>query len=609
MNHLYVARAEALDRRLLLSAGTRDKSFGGDGVAEIDVFPGATETVIDVTPISGGKTLALVTSPDMPTRLARLTADGQLDPTFHADGIRTVGDVGSKMWRDRYSGRIAVTRATQSIGQNGSDLPGVVMLTAGGAVDASFQTNFSLPTGSGFSDLRHVAFQSDGKLVMGTGAGLRRLNPDGTLDTSFGMNGQFPASENSFLTTALHVDELDRIFVLQSVTTGPAKVYRLLADGQPDSSFGSDGAVEVDTPSGTEYIFAFTVTGTGQPVLVAPSGSLYDIAIDGSVVSERPALDILTGAHIWPTSNGELLTSAVLPSNAHGLARVTTDFSLDQNYGRLSIAEIPLTQGQGRRIVPPVAVFADGSFVFGRRETPLQFTDELSRFERFRGGRGRARPPGDAELIGSVLHVRGTSGDDHIDVSTVAADRAVDVRVNGFSAQFDSLDVSEVVVEGFDGHDDIRLPLNVGATVDAGSGNDSVRGRNTSRTIRGGPGDDFLVGSFRADFISGGDGNDTIDGDNSDDTLLGDLGNDLILGGVGNDRLEGAGGNDSLNGGAGADRLYGQNGNDTLNGGGGNDLLFGGPSSADNIIGGAGDNDRAADDDKDSYSTVEVLLS
>lgn len=153
-------------------------------------------------------------------------------------------------------------------------------------------------------------------------------------------------------------------------------------------------------------------------------------------------------------------------------------------------------------------------------------------------------------------------------------------------------------------------------TVLAGSGNDAVAVSGAGgappalTTVNLGDGDDKLQTFDDAPVsVDGGVGDDSIAGSKLADTLLGGLGRDTLSGLDGNDRLEGAGGNDSLNGGAGADRLHGQNGNDTLNGGGGNDLLFGGSSSTDTIIGGAGDNDRAADDDKDTYSTVEVLLS
>ena len=60
-----------------------------------------------------------------------------------------------------------------------------------------------------------------------------------------------------------------------------------------------------------------------------------------------------------------------------------------------------------------------------------------------------------------------------------------------------------------------------------------------------------------------------------------------INGGSGQDRLWGRNDNDRLNGGNSNDRLYGEQGNDTLNGGRNNDVLNGGAGD-DYVIGGNG---------------------
>ena len=65
---------------------------------------------------------------------------------------------------------------------------------------------------------------------------------------------------------------------------------------------------------------------------------------------------------------------------------------------------------------------------------------------------------------------------------------------------------------------------------------------------------------------------------------------------------------DTYRGSSAANRLFGLAGADTLIGGGGNDRMFGGPDDADKILGGSG-TDSAAQDDKDTYESIEVLLS
>ncbi|MBZ8119509.1 Hint domain-containing protein [Roseovarius sp. LXJ103] len=91
--------------------------------------------------------------------------------------------------------------------------------------------------------------------------------------------------------------------------------------------------------------------------------------------------------------------------------------------------------------------------------------------------------------------------------------------------------------------------------IEAGDGDDTVRGRDGDDTIDGGAGDDSLRGD---------DGNDSLDGGAGDDTLRGDAGDNTLVGGEGDD---------SLIGGPGADSLIGGDGQDTALGGGGDDFI------------------------------------
>ena len=65
----------------------------------------------------------------------------------------------------------------------------------------------------------------------------------------------------------------------------------------------------------------------------------------------------------------------------------------------------------------------------------------------------------------------------------------------------------------------------------------------------------------------------TINAENGKDTVIGTAGDDILRGGNGKDTLLGNGGDDTLFGGNGADILNGGGGNDTLNGGNGNDIF------------------------------------
>jgi Ca2+-binding RTX toxin-like protein len=138
-----------------------------------------------------------------------------------------------------------------------------------------------------------------------------------------------------------------------------------------------------------------------------------------------------------------------------------------------------------------------------------------------------------------------------------------------------------------------------GDVVDAGGGNDEVRGSYGDDHISGGAGDDALLAMAGDDVLEGGDGADELIGDAPEALLAGDRhGNDFLDGGAGDDSLFGGGKDDALFGGAGNDELNGDgveselsgqfHGDDYLDGEDGNDRLFGGGGD-DTLYGGSGD--------------------
>lgn len=94
-------------------------------------------------------------------------------------------------------------------------------------------------------------------------------------------------------------------------------------------------------------------------------------------------------------------------------------------------------------------------------------------------------------------------------------------------------------------------------------------------------------GRTTSDYIEAGAGNDVIKGGDHGNIIYGGLGNDTLHAGNGGDSLHGGMGNDSLIGGAGADKIYGGDGNDFIDGKGGNDLIYGGTGN-NSLNGGAG---------------------
>ena len=207
-----------------------------------------------------------------------------------------------------------------------------------------------------------------------------------------------------------------------------------------------------------------------------------------------------------------------------------------------------------------------------------------------------------ATLAGGVLTVTGTDGNDLLVVRQLAGAisvRGMQIDVGGtFQSSVPAASVTAVDVNALGGNDRVRLStLRIGATVDAGTGNDSVSGGLGDDSIQGGDGDDVINGAAGDDSLNGGAGddrehgargNDDLAGDAGDDSLNGGAGDDSIQGGDGNDHESGELGDDSLDGGAGDDSLDGGMGKDDVNGEAGNDRLIGG-FGRDALQGGTGD--------------------
>ncbi len=134
-----------------------------------------------------------------------------------------------------------------------SQTPGILDLTFGGT-----GTVISAPvTGDSFENCQAVGVQSTGKTVFCGVSGhwsnfeatIGRLNLDGTLDVSFGTNGLF-VNENALggdYMYDLKILSDDKILVCGATSLSAANtqwaVWRFLADGSLDASFGNGGVM------------------------------------------------------------------------------------------------------------------------------------------------------------------------------------------------------------------------------------------------------------------------------------------------------------------------------------------------------------------------------
>jgi uncharacterized delta-60 repeat protein len=180
----------------------------------------------------------------LPTLL--MAAAGSLDPTFGASGIVTTPNTGANAAALQSDGKIVVAGsiATSPNFQQG----GLLRYNTNGTLDPNFGTGGEVAIAVGSSNAGAafaVAIQPDGKILAAAPANLDlevfRFNTNGSLDRSFGNSGAVAIEASG-----IFLGPASGGIALQSdgkiLVASGRLVARLLANGQLDSTFGSNGA-------------------------------------------------------------------------------------------------------------------------------------------------------------------------------------------------------------------------------------------------------------------------------------------------------------------------------------------------------------------------------
>jgi uncharacterized delta-60 repeat protein len=266
---------------------------------------------------------------------------GTLDPTFGNGGIvqPNVGAGNTFSYTDAAIAPNGDIVVSGSVNENGIGIfAAIIRYLPSGVQDPSFGTNGVVilpPPASyflGTSATMSVAVQPNGEILTlffafnNTSTELEnlliRLNTNGTLDTTFGSGGavvlNFPVPTGWSAADTLVLAQPDgKILVTgdisppfqKGVTSAPLTLLaRYLASGAPDTSFGSGGLVEADTPIGLPYTLALlsddSILAFSQGNSVAQftsNGTLLAAATGGTIVATKYA--------------GVLSNIAILPSN------------------------------------------------------------------------------------------------------------------------------------------------------------------------------------------------------------------------------------------------------------------------------------------------------
>ena len=265
--------------------------------------------------------------------LARLGFDGALDPSFNTLILQN-GDV--KALAVQPDGRVVA--GGNFLFLNGNWATNLARLNSDGSLDPGFS-----PAASPNNIVRALALQADGRIVVGgsfvaVGAASRgkiaRLNPDGSVDSTFDSANGFNADVN-----ALALQSDGKIFAAGGFATYAGvtrtRVARLNGDGSLDPSFDAG-------PGANGTVFACAVQPDGKLLLAggfsAVGGSnrfgLARLKTDGTVDN---ALTISTGGTavnaLALQSDGNILIGGTFTvfsgTSRNRIARLKTDGSMD----------------------------------------------------------------------------------------------------------------------------------------------------------------------------------------------------------------------------------------------------------------------------------------
>jgi uncharacterized delta-60 repeat protein len=294
--HLTVALVAGMvvfaTRELKAAPGQLDFAFGAGGKA---TFSFGSCTAYSIAVQGDGKLLvggeAFVANNDF--ALVRFNTDGSLDTGFGSSGKVTTDFSGSTDFCTRVrtlsDGRILA--AGTADGNGGKDFA-VARYLADGSLDTTFdpvghdgKVHFDFGMGNDETSSDMVV-QPDGKIVLvgyvntgtDTDYGIMRLNPDGSLDTTFNATGRqtvdFVGTFDVATSVVLQPD--GRILVAGYSVTGGFNfsLARLNADGSLDTTFGTGGIVTTDVnPMAFDYCQRIIVLRSGKILATGTSNS------------------------------------------------------------------------------------------------------------------------------------------------------------------------------------------------------------------------------------------------------------------------------------------------------------------------------------------------
>lgn len=274
-------------------------------------------------------------------------------------------------------GKILVAGSSTNLTSGAGEDWALVRYNSDGSLDNNFGTGGKVSTsfGNTYESAHSIVVQADGKILVGGWKGsipldsdfaVARYNIDGSLDSTFGLNGQviseFGISDSAGFSIALQSD--GKILLAGYAYNFPNgedfALVRYNADGSLDSSFDGDGRVTTSFSSmPEERASTVLIQADGKIILAGYSTNTsidanFDFALaryntDGSLDSSFSGDGKLTtdfgssfdkGRCAALQADGKILVAGSINNQDYGIARYNTDGSLDSSFdgdGKLTL--------------------------------------------------------------------------------------------------------------------------------------------------------------------------------------------------------------------------------------------------------------------------------
>jgi uncharacterized delta-60 repeat protein len=329
--------------------------------------------------------------------VARFNADGALDAGFGINGLVTIdfdGDTGGDRANGialQSDGKIVVAGTTHGAAQQSADFA-VARLTADGILDPAFAGSgkttiaFNLDDGVGDDEVDAVAIQPDGTIVLagsaetssGVVVAVARVLDNGARDAAFNLTGKVTfgfelagATVEADNADGVAIDSNGRIVIAATANaTAPQDVAefgaaRLLANGELDPSFNGSGRTTIAFDPGTgisdALAFGVVIQEDGRILipgyansspwamqnmdmaaarLMADGSPDMAFGVDGKIMIpfdlEASGVDAAIGAVQQPDGRLLFVGTALGDATQYGVVvRVTRDGMPDSSFGTL----------------------------------------------------------------------------------------------------------------------------------------------------------------------------------------------------------------------------------------------------------------------------------